>query len=90
MPAQNSHDIDAKTGDLGLLDRYWRAANYLSVGQVYLLDNALRYSPEGSDVEVYVAIVEAQDAVVVRAAAGERDGAGTPEEEGAARERGHG
>jgi xylulose-5-phosphate/fructose-6-phosphate phosphoketolase len=28
-------------GDLTLLDRYWRAANYLSVGQIYLLDNAL-------------------------------------------------
>ncbi|HAM02097.1 MAG TPA: hypothetical protein DCQ30_07690, partial [Acidimicrobiaceae bacterium] len=22
-----------------LLDAYWRAANYLSVGQIYLLDN---------------------------------------------------
>ena len=21
------------------MDRYWRAANYLSVGQIYLLDN---------------------------------------------------
>jgi xylulose-5-phosphate/fructose-6-phosphate phosphoketolase len=27
--------------DLALLDRYWRAANYLSVGQIYLLDNPL-------------------------------------------------
>ena len=27
--------------ELGLLDAYWRAANYLSVGQVYLLDNPL-------------------------------------------------
>src|SRR6187401_196709 len=27
--------------DLNLLDRYWRAANYLSVGQIYLLDNPL-------------------------------------------------
>ncbi|HEU0150931.1 MAG TPA: hypothetical protein VFR21_29160, partial [Bradyrhizobium sp.] len=27
------------TDDLDLLDRYWRAANYLSVGQIYLLDN---------------------------------------------------
>ena len=24
-----------------LLDAYWRAANYLSVGQIYLLDNPL-------------------------------------------------
>jgi xylulose-5-phosphate/fructose-6-phosphate phosphoketolase len=27
--------------ELGLIDRYWRAANYLSVGQIYLLDNPL-------------------------------------------------
>ena len=27
--------------DLALLDRYWRAANYLSVGQIYLLANPL-------------------------------------------------
>lgn len=27
--------------DLELLDRYWCAANYLSVGQIYLLDNPL-------------------------------------------------
>jgi xylulose-5-phosphate/fructose-6-phosphate phosphoketolase len=27
------------------LDRYWRAANYLSVGQVYLLDNPLLRTP---------------------------------------------
>ncbi|MGZ4340271.1 MAG: phosphoketolase family protein, partial [Gaiellaceae bacterium] len=29
------------TDDLRLLDAYWRAANYLSVGQIYLLDNPL-------------------------------------------------
>jgi len=27
--------------ELSRLDAYWRAANYLSVGQIYLLDNAL-------------------------------------------------
>jgi xylulose-5-phosphate/fructose-6-phosphate phosphoketolase len=27
--------------DIGLIDAYWRAANYLSVGQIYLLDNPL-------------------------------------------------
>ncbi|HSH29743.1 MAG TPA: phosphoketolase family protein, partial [Thiohalobacter sp.] len=27
--------------ELGRLDAYWRAANYLSVGQIYLLDNPL-------------------------------------------------
>jgi phosphoketolase len=24
--------------ELSLIDRYWRAANYLSVGQIYLMD----------------------------------------------------
>src|SRR5437868_16670 len=28
-----------------LLDAYWRAANYLSVGQIYLLDNPLLREP---------------------------------------------
>ena len=31
--------------DLRLLDAYWRAANYLSVGQIYLLDNPLVREP---------------------------------------------
>src|SRR6202050_1833634 len=31
--------------DIGLLDPYWRAANYLSVGQIYLLDNPLLREP---------------------------------------------
>jgi xylulose-5-phosphate/fructose-6-phosphate phosphoketolase len=31
--------------ELQLLDAYWRAANYLSVGQIYLLDNALLRKP---------------------------------------------
>jgi len=30
---------------LDLLDAYWRAANYLSVGQIYLLDNPLLREP---------------------------------------------
>ena len=29
----------------GLIDAYWRAANYLSVGQIYLLDNPLLREP---------------------------------------------
>jgi xylulose-5-phosphate/fructose-6-phosphate phosphoketolase len=32
-------------GSLDRLDRYWRAANYLSVGQIYLLDNPLLTEP---------------------------------------------
>jgi xylulose-5-phosphate/fructose-6-phosphate phosphoketolase len=31
--------------EIRLLDRYWRAANYLSVGQIYLLDNPLLREP---------------------------------------------
>jgi xylulose-5-phosphate/fructose-6-phosphate phosphoketolase len=31
--------------ELGLIDRYWRAANYLSVGQIYLCDNPLLKHP---------------------------------------------
>jgi xylulose-5-phosphate/fructose-6-phosphate phosphoketolase len=31
--------------ELMLLDAYWRAANYLSVGQIYLLDNPLLREP---------------------------------------------
>ncbi|MBK0091149.1 phosphoketolase family protein [Erwinia sp. S59] len=33
------------TNELALLDRYWRAANYLSVGQIYLMDNPLLREP---------------------------------------------
>jgi len=31
--------------ELGRIDAYWRAANYLSVGQIYLLDNPLLREP---------------------------------------------
>ncbi len=31
--------------DLRKLDAYWRASNYLSVGQIYLLDNPLLKQP---------------------------------------------
>ncbi len=31
--------------ELSLIDAYWRAANYLSVGQIYLLDNPLLREP---------------------------------------------
>ncbi|MFD1800953.1 phosphoketolase [Mixta tenebrionis] len=31
--------------EFALLDRYWRAANYLSVGQIYLMDNPLLREP---------------------------------------------
>jgi xylulose-5-phosphate/fructose-6-phosphate phosphoketolase len=35
----------SKYEELDLLDRYWRAANYLAVGQIYLLDNPLLREP---------------------------------------------
>jgi xylulose-5-phosphate/fructose-6-phosphate phosphoketolase len=35
--------------EVGLLDAYWRAANYLSVGQIYLLDNPLLREPLRSE-----------------------------------------
>jgi xylulose-5-phosphate/fructose-6-phosphate phosphoketolase len=36
---------DLSTDELDALDRWWRAANYLSVGQIYLLDNPLLREP---------------------------------------------
>lgn len=38
-PVREVADLDEAT--LERLDRWWRAANYLSVGQIYLLDNPL-------------------------------------------------
>jgi xylulose-5-phosphate/fructose-6-phosphate phosphoketolase len=37
--------VGAPLTDFTLLDAYWRAANYLSVGQIYLLDNPLLDEP---------------------------------------------
>ena len=34
-----------ESDELQLMDRYWRAANYLSVGQIYLYDNPLLREP---------------------------------------------
>ena len=31
--------------ELKLMDAYWRAANYLSVGQIYMYDNPLLKQP---------------------------------------------
>ncbi|SCW90156.1 xylulose-5-phosphate/fructose-6-phosphate phosphoketolase [Rhizobium mongolense subsp. loessense] len=41
----NTDPSPLSDADLTLLDRYWRAANYLSVGQIYLLDNPLLREP---------------------------------------------
>ena len=39
-PEQARQPLDAEELRL-LIDAYWRAANYLSVGQIYLLNNPL-------------------------------------------------
>ncbi len=36
-----THPSALSADELGRIDAYWRAANYLSVGQIYLLDNPL-------------------------------------------------
>ncbi|MCW8828171.1 MAG: phosphoketolase family protein [Gammaproteobacteria bacterium] len=41
----NASQTPLSSEAVGLLDRYWRAANYLSVGQIYLLDNPLLKQP---------------------------------------------
>jgi len=38
-------ETSAPDDELELLDAWWRAANYLSVGQIYLLDNPLLHDP---------------------------------------------
>ena len=47
MTASDSPSVGgpALEDDLGRIDAYWRAANYLSVGQIYLLDNPLLREP---------------------------------------------
>jgi xylulose-5-phosphate/fructose-6-phosphate phosphoketolase len=46
---RNDHQYDEKRSlsaeELADIDGYWRAANYLSVGQIYLLDNPLLREP---------------------------------------------
>ena len=39
--AMNAGTTHADGEDFGALNAWWRAANYLSVGQIYLLDNPL-------------------------------------------------
>ncbi|HVA71662.1 MAG TPA: phosphoketolase family protein [Candidatus Limnocylindrales bacterium] len=46
MPSHDAGQVHASVGpipeeELRKMDAYWRAANYLSVGQIYLLDNPL-------------------------------------------------
>jgi len=43
--AEPASDDRLSPAGLALIDAYWRAANYLSVGQIYLLDNPLLREP---------------------------------------------
>jgi xylulose-5-phosphate/fructose-6-phosphate phosphoketolase len=45
MAATRAATTARSAEELGLLDAYWRAANYISVGQIYLLDNPLLRKP---------------------------------------------
>ena len=46
-----------------MLDAWWRAANYLSVGQIYLMDNPLLRRPlAAEDVEAEIARTLGHDA----------------------------
>jgi hypothetical protein len=44
-PAELTPTATCSARDLELIDAYWRAANYLSVGQIYLLGNPLLREP---------------------------------------------
>src|SRR3954451_10929426 len=43
--AEGRVSLDLADDELEALDLWWRAANYLSVGQIYLLDNPLLREP---------------------------------------------
>jgi xylulose-5-phosphate/fructose-6-phosphate phosphoketolase len=51
MTTVADHEVAAPldADELRLIDAYWRAANYLSVGQIYLLDNPLLREPLAPD-----------------------------------------
>ena len=40
-----ANDTRLSAEELKTMDAYWRAANYLAVGQIYLLDNPLLREP---------------------------------------------
>ncbi|MDH5486619.1 MAG: phosphoketolase family protein [Gammaproteobacteria bacterium] len=44
-PSRGESEGPLSSGELRRLDAYWRAANYLSVGQIYLLDNPMLRVP---------------------------------------------
>ena len=46
---QNESVVALSAAERALIDAYWRAANYLSVGQIYLFDNPLLKQPLTKD-----------------------------------------
>jgi xylulose-5-phosphate/fructose-6-phosphate phosphoketolase len=49
MAARATEGRFSQEDELGRLDAYWRAANYLAVGQIYLVDNPLLREPLRTD-----------------------------------------
>ena len=45
VPGVGTEPGPLATEELRRIDAYWRAANYLSVGQIFLLDNPLLREP---------------------------------------------
>ena len=45
---------------LASIDAYWRAANYLSVGQIYLYDNPLLKEPLALTPELVALVTQTQ------------------------------
>jgi xylulose-5-phosphate/fructose-6-phosphate phosphoketolase len=45
MPDPTAAPSPLRTDELRKIDAYWRAANYLSIGQIYLMDNPLLKEP---------------------------------------------
>src|SRR5260370_26672534 len=43
VPLQSAAPLSSR--ELELIDAWWRAANYLSIGQIYLIDNPLLREP---------------------------------------------
>ncbi len=49
MTTTTAQPFQLSSDEVQKIDAYWRAANYLSVGQIYLLDNPLLREPLGAE-----------------------------------------
>ena len=58
--------------ELRKMDAYWRASNYLSVGQIYLLDNPLLKEPLKRELTDFVEAVRTRRAPMVTGEDGRR------------------